>query len=94
MANFVDNMLSQTSDGTSEGDLGVIPQGWSSESVYQVNFIGNEECTEDPSVNDGLLYITEASEVCQRLQVKAKLFDVSGQFQQGTISSQGKWTLT
>jgi hypothetical protein len=55
MTDFMDNMLSQTSDGTSEGDLGVIPKDWSSESVYLVQFIGNTDCTEDPSVNDGLL---------------------------------------
>jgi hypothetical protein len=94
MTNFMDNMLNQTSDGTPEGDLGVIPKDWNSESVYQVNFIGNEDCTEDPAINDGLLYITEAAEICQRLQVKAKLFDASGQFQSGTINSDGHWTLT
>jgi hypothetical protein len=42
----------------------------------------------------GFCAITEAAEICQRLQVKAKFFDASGQFQQGTINSDGHWTLT
>jgi hypothetical protein len=94
MENFMNSMLNQASDGTQDGDLGVIPKDWNSESVYQVNFIENKDCTEGSSVNDGLLYITDASDLCKQFNVKAKLFDASGKFQQGTISSQGEWTLT
>lgn len=33
MTNFMQNMLNHTSDGSSEGALGVIPPGWSSETT-------------------------------------------------------------
>ncbi len=42
------------------------PEEWYSEPVYFVNFIGNRDLSEDPSRNDGVLYLTEACEICSK----------------------------
>lgn len=90
---FFSNMLNRVSDGTQDGDLGVIPWSGASDAVYLVQFIGNTECDRDPSANDDWMTIEEAQEVCRQYKCNATLFDCSGQFQQGFVSPTGDYQL-
>ena len=88
MSNFMNNFLSRTADGTTSGDLGLIPAGWHSETVYNPKFV-NEGSGKEITVreNDGHMYISRIVEICKQEQIAAELYDMTGQFYLGSVSA-------
>ena len=94
MADFMNNMINRLSDGTQEGDLGVIPPNWHSEGVYNVQYIPNESMTLDPSTFDSeFVYLSEIQENCRKSGCKAILLDGTSTWKKGYVSSSGEYTL-
>jgi len=72
-----------------------IPQlGFQSESVYNVNYHGNNLMDFDPSQYDGeYVYLSEVRENCKEWGCTATLWDGTSTFKQGVVNPDGSYQL-